>query len=88
LLFCLDPGITHTFSVINQFQHFFTPFLAQYSVVYFSGIFVSPSFKGLLSALYVEVNILWKEIAMEDDSNLDPSGIELKEKLLNFFNKL
>lgn len=46
------------------------------------------TFKGLLSDLYVEVNILWKEIAMEDDSNLDPSGIELKEKLLNFFNKL
>ncbi len=44
--------------------------------------------KGIFSDLYEELNILWKEFALEDDELLDPSGRKLKEKLLNFVQKL
>ncbi len=42
--------------------------------------------KCLCAELYEEVNILWKEFALEDDSLLDSTGRKLKEKLLSFKN--
>jgi hypothetical protein len=54
----------------------------------FDVICYNETLPGLFSDLYEELNILWKEFALEDDSVLDPSGITLKEKLLNFVNKL
>ena len=51
-------------------------------------IYYNKNLKGLFSDLYEELNILWKEFALEADSILDPSGIILKEKLRNFTNQL
>ena len=44
---------------------------------------IAPTREELLTELYEQIGVLWREYAKEDDANLTPSARELKQRLLN-----